>query len=341
VNRDPAAGINDACPCGSGLKYKKCCLGRQNLGPPTSGTASVFAEIRQALQGRQFSSLEELQSFTDRFMLQRNQASMDDFQGLSPEQMHRFLTFPFDSPELVTYAPLVAPDSPAPILTLFGLLAEAVGEKGLKATATGNLPRNVCREAALSYWGDETYRENTRYAGINKEDDFSHLHVARLIAELAGLIKKYRGRFILSRECRTLLADHGPCGIYPRLLRSYVRDFNWAYRDRYPDLGFIQSSFLFMLYLLILHGGEWLPEVYYEDAFLRAFPRVLSEVAPTPYFSPEQTVRSCYSHRTLVNFAAFLGLAEVEPTTKEPYPRDYRVKKRPLLTDAVRFHILS
>ena len=341
MNRDHAAGRNDACPCGSGRKYKNCCLEDQGSGLPHEGPAGVFAEIRQALQGRQFSSLEELQSFTDRFMRQRNQASLDDFQGLSPEQMHRILAFPFDSPELVTYAPLVAPDSPAPILTLFGLLAEAVGEKGLKATATGNLPRNVCREAALSYWGDETYRENTRYAGINKEDDFSHLHVARLIAELAGLIKKYRGRFILSRECRTLLADHGPCGIYPRLLRSYVRDFNWAYRDRYPDLGFIQSSFLFMLYLLILHGGEWLPEVYYEDAFLRAFPRVLSEVAPTPYFSPEQTVRSCYSHRTLVNFAAFLGLAEVEPTTKEPYPRDYRVKKRPLLTDAVRFHILS
>jgi len=69
--------------------------------------------------------------------------------------------------------------------------------------------------------------------------------------------------------------------------------------------------------------------------------KVLSEVAPTPYFSSEQTVRSCYSHRTLVNFAAFLGLAEVEPTTNKPYPRLYRVKKRPLLTDAVRFHIPS
>jgi hypothetical protein len=39
-----------------------------------------------------------------------------------------------------------------------------------------------------------------------------------------------------------------------------------------------------------------------------------------------------------VNFAAFLGLAEVEPTTKEPYHRDYRVRKRPLLAEAVRFH---
>jgi hypothetical protein len=52
-------------------------------------------------------------------------------------------------------------------------------------------------------------------------------------------------------------------------LLSYVRDFNWAYRDGFPDLGFIQRSFLFTLYLLNLYGGEWLPEVFYEDAFLR------------------------------------------------------------------------
>jgi hypothetical protein len=50
-------------------------------------------------------------------------------------------------------------------------LVTSNSEKGLKPTATGNLPRNVCREVASAYWGD--------------------------------------GRFILSRECRTLLADHG------------------------------------------------------------------------------------------------------------------------------------
>ena len=186
-------GRNDPCPCGSGRKYKNCCLEDQGSGLPDEGPAGVFAEIRQALQGRQFSSLEELQSFTDRFMRQRNQASLDDFQGLSPEQMHRILVFPFDSPELVTYAPLVALDPSAPILTLFGLLAEAIGEKGLKPTATGNLPRIVCREAASVYWGEETYREYTRFGGINKEDDFSHLHVTRLVAGLAGSPRMYSG----------------------------------------------------------------------------------------------------------------------------------------------------
>ncbi|MGA6993894.1 MAG: hypothetical protein WBX50_08355, partial [Candidatus Deferrimicrobiaceae bacterium] len=101
----------------------------------------------------------------------------------------------------------------------------------------------------------------------------------------------------------------------------------------------LQRSFLFTLYLLDLHGGEWMPAVFYEDVFLRAFPRAMSEVAPTPYFTPEQRVRKCYTWRALVNFAAFLGLADVEATTEDWIDRQYRVKKRPLLTETVRFHI--
>ena len=50
-------GGNDPCPCGSGRKYKNCCLEDQGSGSPPEGPAGVFAEIRQALQGRQFSSL--------------------------------------------------------------------------------------------------------------------------------------------------------------------------------------------------------------------------------------------------------------------------------------------
>jgi hypothetical protein len=52
-------GRNDPCPCGSGRKYKNCCLEDQGSGLPPEGPAGVFAEIRQAMQGRQFTSLEE------------------------------------------------------------------------------------------------------------------------------------------------------------------------------------------------------------------------------------------------------------------------------------------
>jgi hypothetical protein len=73
-------GRNDPCPGGSGRKYKNCCLEDQGSGLPHEGPSGVFAEIRQALQGRRFSSLEELRAFTERLMRQRNKASLGDFQ---------------------------------------------------------------------------------------------------------------------------------------------------------------------------------------------------------------------------------------------------------------------
>src|SRR4030067_309481 len=153
-------GRNDPCHCGSGRKYKNCCHDRQGAGKPPSEAREVLNELGQMIKGQSFASLEELQAFTDRFMRQRNQAPLDDFQGLSADQEHLVPVFPFDSAELVTYAQVVAGDPKAPILTLFGLLAEAIGEQGLKANAHGNLLRNVCREAASAYWGGEAIRVN-------------------------------------------------------------------------------------------------------------------------------------------------------------------------------------
>ena len=66
------------------------------------------------------------------------------------------------------------------LLSLFLLLAERIGEKGVKPTATGNLPRNLCREVAQVYMGETGYLEYTRHGGINKETDFYDLHITRL-----------------------------------------------------------------------------------------------------------------------------------------------------------------
>ena len=136
-----------------------------------------------------------------------------------------------------------------------------------------------------------------------------------------------------------MLADHGMDGIYTLLFAAYVRKFNWAYRDGYPELGFIQQSFLFSLYLLFQHGADWKPNTFYEGRFLRAFPMVIESVESHPMSSPEETVRVCYTLRCLVNFAGFLGLAQVEPVSEDILNREYLIKKRPLLEQSVHFHV--
>ncbi len=332
-------GRNDPCPCGSGKKFKHCCLGKENSTASSHGAAGMSESLRKALEGRQFNSPEEAQVFLDQITQQQNRRQLDEFHGLSPEQMHQILNFPFASQGLVRFEDVLDANPVAPLLTLFKLLADAIGEQGLKPTAKGNLPRNFCREAALVYWGEQRYQENTRYGGINREEDFDDLHVTRLVAELAGLIRKYKGRFILSRDCRRLLAGDGMTTIYLKLFRAYVEQFNWAYRDGYPELRFMQSAFLFTLYLLTHYGDAWRPQVFYEDAFLGAFPRLLDEVPPSQVISPDETVRRGYTWRSLVHFAGFLGLATVEPVSDELLCHKYRVKSLPLLGQIVQFQL--
>jgi len=330
---------NDPCPCGSGKKFKHCCLGKENSTSFSHGAAGMSESLRKALEGRQFNSLEEAQVFLDQITQQQNRRQLDEFHGLSPEQMHQMLNFPFASPGLVRFSEVLDANLVAPVLTLFKLLADAIGEQGLKPTAKGNLPRNFCREAALVYWGEQRYQEKIRYGGINREADFDDLHVTRLVAELAGLIRKYKGRFILSRDYRRLLAGDGISAIYPRLFRAYAEQFNWAYRDGYPELRFMQSAFLFTLYLLTHYGDAWRPQVFYEDAFLGAFPRLLDEVPPSQVVSPDETVRRAYTWRSLVHFAGFLGLATVEPVSDQPLCHEYRVKSLPLLGQVVQLQL--
>ena len=335
----PAIGRNDSCPCGSGKKFKRCCLTKEHGTPSRQSETTPTDGIRQALEGQQFNSLEEAQAFLNQHIQQQNQQPLSEFHGLSPEQMYRVLNFPLTSPELVYFPEVLDTNPPAPILTLFALLADAIGEQGLKPTAKGNLPRNFCREAALTYWGEKAYRERTRHGGINREDDFFDLHVTRLVAELAGLIRKYKGRFILSRECRRLLAGSGLTAIYPKLLRAYVEEFNWAYRDSYPELPFMQQAFLFTLYLLTHFGDTTRSQIFYEDAFLQAFPALLNEIPSSPIFSPAETVRRGYTWRTLVHFVDFLGLATVKKSSDDILRHDYRVTALPLLREAVQFQL--
>lgn len=330
-------GRNELCPCGSGKKYKKCCLGQEEKAPQNLA-ADASAELRQAMEREEFSSLEEMQAFAEEFMNQRNHRPIEEFHGLTAEQMHFVLNHPFSTPQLVTFPEKLDNCPEAPILSLFNLLVEAIGENGLKPTANGNLPRNFCREAVQVYWDAETYKERSRFGQIRKEEDFFELHVARVVAELAGLIRKYKGRFILSRKCRQLLAAGGLTVIYPLLLRTYVEQFNWGYWDGYEEIPFIQHSFLFTLYLLSRYGDDWQSSDIYEDLFLNAFPMLVDEIKGTAYFTPEQQFRSCYTLRTLKRFAVFMGLAVIERVEKTGISiNNYRVKKLPLLDEIVRW----
>ncbi|MBP1749521.1 MAG: motif domain protein [Deltaproteobacteria bacterium] len=273
--------------------------------------------------------------FSIRMSLKKNRTPSDDFQGISSEQMHRLLHFPFSSPDLITFSPNLTKTIKAPVMHLFNLLLTAIGEKGLKTTATGNLPVKFMRQAADEYFTEE----NKLPFEIRTETDFFDLHITRLVCGLAGLIRKYRGRFIMTTRLRKLLAEGGTAAVYTELFHTFLKEYNWAFRDGYPAFPIIQQSFAFSLYLFHRFGSEWNPPNFYTDCFIKAFPAILNEAASQlTYTAPENIVGSCYSLRCLEGFAVFFGLMDIEYEGTDTIDRKFKLKKTALLDEVVNFH---
>ena len=132
-------GRNDPCPCGSGKKYKHCCLGTPG-DRESRGSAQVIADkIAEAEAEQPFESQEEINAFTAQLTSERNQWALAEFCGLSPEQMTQVLYKPFDSPQTIQFSTDIEPSPNIRIMYLFRALVEAIGESGLKPTAKGNL----------------------------------------------------------------------------------------------------------------------------------------------------------------------------------------------------------
>ena len=167
--------------------------------------------------------------------------------------------------------------------------------------------------------------------------DFFDMHCLRLVAGLAGLVRKYKGKFILTAQCRKKIAAQGMGAVYPDLFMAYVQKFNWAYHYVYQEIPFIQQSFLFTLYLLSKNGNKSRPQAFYEDAFVQAFPDLVNEVETVPYQSPEESIRDAYFNNTLKDFAEFFGLATLQPKSKINYRVFYEIKKSPFLDQYISF----
>jgi hypothetical protein len=186
----------------------------------------IADKIAEAAAERPFESLEEINAYAARLANERNRWALAEFCGLSPEQMAQLLYRPFDSPETVQFSTDIEASSDTRIMRIFTALAEAVGESGLKPTAKGNLPLKFCKTLAQELLQDDNDDRSfyLRYGGIRSEIDFEELHCIRLVAGLAGLVRKYRGKFVLTGKCRKLLAKGDSGSIYFELFKCSSSD---------------------------------------------------------------------------------------------------------------------
>ena len=324
---------NEPCPCGSGKKFKKCCMNQATL---------VNEEFAEHIADQSFDSLEDVQAQANNFMQQRNAQPVDEFMGLSPDQMHGLLYAGFESPELLRFSASMSSGLAAPVLLLANEIIQAIDEKGLKLTARGNLPRALCQHAAEVFKAQYSYDDRLAMTSVNKEGDFVELHITHILLQEAGLIRQVKGRLLLSPKCKKMISSEKQIeGLYGLLFQTYCQKFNWSYRDGYPELVFVQQSALFTLYLLSKLGDEWQSVDIYTQGYLQAFPMLLDEMDDS-YATPSEQFGHCYRFRVLQGFLQYMGLAEIEPEQPtEGLGREYKIRALPLLQEFVQWSHLT
>jgi hypothetical protein len=134
------------------------------------------------------------------------------------------------------------------------LLRLLEAEEPLKATQKGFLPRRLVQR----FWEE---REKDRVEAMfrpYKEFDDNRGHRIRLCAEHAGLMKKHRGAFSLTRRGRQLLGDERLGSIYGLLFRASTEKVRWDAFTGGQNVPEIQWAF--PAGLLLFHrrarGGE-------------------------------------------------------------------------------------
>ena len=318
---------NDPCSCGSGKKYKKCCLLEQmknravndepsmaSVGADVMGEAMAF--VRQQAAGQSFGSIDEARDMMVRTMRTLNQSGVGDFLGLSPKQMSELLYEPHKafgesgSSRVMTVGTCAPTQSP--ILDLAEDVLEALSEGGLKLAFNGNLPNKLCK----ALWVKNLPPEAGPVA--RSEDDYDTLHMARLLLEMAGVIEVKGTRLVKTPLAEEVVAG-GREALFAALFKTYMLEFNWAYCDGWVkggesdnDFQFLQQTGLFGLYMLHQMGDESRPLDDYAEQWLRAFPQAVEMFSDLPAENAKRFISRVFQVRMVSYLFLDWGLAEVD-----------------------------
>jgi hypothetical protein len=208
-------------------------------------------------------------------------------------------------------------------------------DKAANATDRGNLNRRfvarISEQLKLPANGLERIREICK---VVNEPDVWPLHIARIIAQCAGLIACRNKRFQVTKAGRALLADGQVGALYRRLFIAYFRGFNLRYAYPFGENPEIQPTLAVTFWLLDKVAREWVPVRGLSEKIL--IPPVLERVrrALPPYARNEESILCGYVLQPLFK----LGLIEQTETDKEFGISDLdHIRVSPLWKKFIRF----
>jgi len=221
--------------------------------------------IQDALQSRQFESLEEVNAFVQQHMGQYNDQPQDELGGLSPTQVSELMDCDWQDehgPVRLSKSLSLHELADSHFLNNARLLLTQCQQRGgIKATSAGYLDTKFVREfvQAMSWPERLTTLVKGAQQGRMREMGVPQLYSLRLVAEFSGLIKKRSGQFSITQQGEKFLLEENAGRLLNRLFVVHCQEFNLDFYDRlrleHPE---VQHAVAFSLYKLgQLDDGAW------------------------------------------------------------------------------------
>lgn len=258
---------------------------------------------------------EVLQKLVDEIMLEYNQQSIADTEGLSPNQLQNLLYSLFGEQSLVclnqNLSDEVALQSPL-LKLLIDFLQIIRREESLKLTKTGALPLKIVaelyskRHIVEKVWSSEI--------NVRTENDSVSIQTIKIVANLAGLSKTIHGKLSLTAKAAKLI--NSPAKLLILTIETFFLKLNWSYFDKYESENAAQFGAGYTLFLLHKYGYQEREFNFYADNFRKAFPAVINEFEGNHISSSIDRFRHCYGWRTFGHGLNWSGLVDTFQTGK-------------------------
>ncbi len=285
--------------------------------------------------------IEEVKAAFEELIGEVHDAPMPDLGGLTGHQVFELIEHGWWAApgpvRLNEHLPMDALETSSFLVNARTLLHALEESGGTPATGKGNLNRKfVALMVERMRWPREFVEALHRYNKVIDEQDVRPLHLIRVVCYVAGLLRKYKKRWVVTKQGKALLGESEAGTLYARLFNVFFKQFNLSYLDRISETPGLQATVPYSLAMIGRLPGEEYHEIQGLPPLV-LLPPVIEEFNddPASYGDVEWLLTS----RILGPLESF-GLVEMKRQREGTFGgSETHVKKTPLFDQFLHFDL--
>jgi len=250
----------------------------------------------------------------NRIQSEINARPIEDFDNLSPADMHFLIYSPFSKESIIQFKdkPKKEKLNKIGFLNLIEYLLKILKQENeIKLTKWNNINTKLATEIYHKNFTNELVIV-LKKRKIYKQDDMLSLQNAMIILnKLTKITKVRKNKLSLTKKGFEISKQDSRTELFQTLFKSYGTQFNWAYHDGYSDDSQIQSTLGYILYLLLKYGKEERSANFYAQKIDKAFPQIKDQFHSN-WSTPEKQLKSCLSVRCFERFLQWFDFISVK-----------------------------